>query len=186
MADFKVYPFPFLRKWIPLRNLPPSIQTGGTGRPDLPPGPLKLLCMRSFFLSPEQYEALKGRYAKFNEPWTTDEVDELRRMAADGLPRPAMAEQLGRSPNAIRMKLQSLGLYVPKPAAKPWTPLDDEALVKQYREGASFAALAATFGRSENAIISRLVRLRAGLLPESVPEGAPCETPEPKMEEPEE
>ena len=85
-------------------------------------------------------------------------------MAADGLPRADMATQLGRSPNAIKLKLQALGLYVPKPAIKPWTPLDDDALVELYRDGASFATLAATFGRSENAVITRLVRLRAGLI----------------------
>lgn len=130
--------------------------------------------MKSFFLTPEQYGDLKGRYAKFNEPWTPDEVEELRRMASDGIPRQAMSEQLGRTPNAIKMKLQSLGLYVPKPAAKPWTDLDDAALVKQYCEGASFAALAATFGRTENAVISRLIRLRAAVLPDNVP----AETPE--------
>lgn len=133
--------------------------------------------MRSIFLTPEQYGDLKGRYAKFNEPWTTDEVDELRRMAADGVPRAEMAEQLGRTPNAIRMKLQSLGLYVPKPAAKPWTPLDDDALVKLYREGASFTTLSATFNRSENAILSRLIRLRAGILPDRSEETRP--DPEP-------
>ena len=126
--------------------------------------------MRSIFLTPEQYGDLKGRYVKFNEPWSADEVDELRRMAADGVPRAEMSEQLGRTPNAIRMKLQSLGLYVPKPAAKPWTPLDDDALVKLYREGASFATLAATFSRSENAIITRLIRLRAGILPDRTAE----------------
>ena len=122
--------------------------------------------MKSIFLSPDQYSDLKGRYAKFNEPWTADEVDELRRMAADGVPRTEMSEQLGRTPNAIRMKLQSLGLYIPKPAAKPWTDLDDDALVKLYREGASFTTLATTFNRSENAILKRLIRLRAGILPE--------------------
>ena len=126
--------------------------------------------MRSFFLTPEQYGDLKGRYVKFNEPWSSDEVDELRRMAADGVSRAEMSEQLGRTPNAIKMKLQSLGLYVPKPAAKPWTDLDDDALVKLYREGASFTTLAATFGRSENAIITRLIRLRAGILPERTAE----------------
>ena len=126
--------------------------------------------MRSIFLTPEQYGDLKGRYVKFNEPWSADEVDELRRMAADGVPRAEMSEQLGRTPNAIRMKLQSLGLYVPKPAAKPGTPLDDDALVKLYREGASFATLAATFSRSENAIITRLIRLRAGILPDRTAE----------------
>ena len=126
--------------------------------------------MKSVFLSPDQYNDLKGRYAKFNEPWTPDEVEELRRMAADNVPRADMSEQLGRTPNAIRMKLQSLGLYTPKPAAKPWTNLDDDALVKLYREGASFTTLANTFNRSENAIITRLIRLRAGILPERTAE----------------
>ena len=131
--------------------------------------------MNSVFLSPDQYSDLKGRYAKFNEPWTADEVEELRRMAADGVPRADMSEQLGRTPNAIRMKLQSLGLYTPKPAAKPWTDLDDDTLVKMYREGASFTILSSTFGRSENAIITRLIRLRAGILPERTAEGQPVE-----------
>ena len=123
--------------------------------------------MKSFFLSPEQYADLKGRYAKFNEPWTPDEEEELRTMAADGQSREAMSVQLGRTPNAVKMKLQALGLYVPKPSAKPWTPQDEDALVEMYLSGASFSLLASTFGRTENAIISRLVRLRAGLLTES-------------------
>ena len=130
--------------------------------------------MKSFFLSPEQYEALKGRYAKFNEPWTAEEAEELKQMAADGVSRADMSQQLGRSPNAVKMKLQSLGLYVAKPAARPWTPADEDALVKMYREGVSFAAIAAAFGRTEGAIISRLIRLRAAVLPEGVVEdGAP-------------
>ena len=131
--------------------------------------------MRSVFLSPDQYNDLKGRYAKFNEPWTPDEVEELRRMAADNVSRADMSEQLGRTPNAIRMKLQSLGLYTPKPAAKPWTPLDDDALVKLYREGASFTTISSTFGRSENAILKRLILLRAGILPERTAEEQPIE-----------
>jgi len=125
-------------------------------------------------MTPEQYEAMKLRYAKFNEPWSHDEVAELRRMAADDLPRSVIAAQLGRSPNAVRMKLQSLGLYVPKPAVRPWTDLDDDAIVELYRSGASFATIASTFGRSENAVIKRLVYLRAGLMPE---ETGPTEAP---------
>ena len=123
--------------------------------------------MKSFILTPEQYGDLKGRYAKFNEPWTEEETEELRQMAADGVTRADMSQQLGRSPNAIKMKLQSLGLYVPKPSARPWTPDEEETLVKMYREGASFATLAATLGRTERAILSRLILLRAGLKPES-------------------
>ena len=125
--------------------------------------------MKSFFLTPEQYSDLKGRYAKFNEPWTAEEAEELGQMAADGVTRAEMAAQLGRSPNAIKLKLQSLGLYVPKPAAKPWTPEDERLLVKLYREGISFAELASVFGRTEGAILSRLIRLRAAVLPDIAP-----------------
>ena len=131
--------------------------------------------MKSFFLSPEQYADLKGRYAKFNEPWTADEAEELRQMAADGITRAEMSAQLGRSPNAVKMKLQSLGLYVPKPAAKPWMPADEAELVRLYREGVSFADLAAVFGRTEGAILRRLILLRAAVLPDSAPAEAPGE-----------
>ena len=130
--------------------------------------------MKSFFLSPEQFGKLKEKYGRFNEAWTEEETGELRQMAADGLSRADMSTQLGRSPNAVRMKLQSLGLYVPKPSARPWTPLDDDALVKAYREGASFATLAAAFGRSEKAVITRLVRLRAAFLPETAADREAC------------
>ena len=126
--------------------------------------------MKSFFLTPEQYGDLKGRYAKFNEPWTEEDAEELKAMAADGLTRAEMSQQLGRSPNAIKMKLQSMGLYVPKPAARPWSAEDDASLVRQYLAGASFATLAAAFGRTEGAILSRLIRLRAGLTPSSGPD----------------
>ena len=129
--------------------------------------------MKSFFLTPEQYAGLKGRYAKFNEPWTADETDELRQMAADGVSREDMSAQLGRTPNAVKMKLQSLGLYVPKPASKPWTPEDEHLLVKLYREGISFAELATVFGRTEGAILRRLILLRAAVLPDVAPAEAP-------------
>ncbi len=121
--------------------------------------------MRTFFLTPEQYGQMKQRYGRFNEPWSPDEVAELRQMAADNLPRSEMATQLGRSPNAVRMKLQALGLYVPKPSARPWTEQDEETLLSMYRAGATFAEMAELFGRSERAIVTRLVLLRAGLEP---------------------
>ena len=132
--------------------------------------------MKSFFIPPEQYDQLKGRYAKFNEPWTAEETEELKQMAADGVSRADMSQQLGRTPNAVKMKLQSLGLYVPKPAARPWSADDDASLVRQYLAGASFATLASAFNRTENAIISRLIRLRAGLTP-AVPAEEEAERP---------
>ena len=128
--------------------------------------------MKSFFLTPEQYSDLKGRYAKFNEPWTADETEELRQMAQDGVSRTEMSAQLGRTPGSIKMKLQSLGLYVPKPAARPWSSEDDAALVRQYCDGASIATLAAAFGRTENALLRRLILHRAGLRADVPAEGS--------------
>ena len=93
-------------------------------------------------------------------------------MAADGVSRADMSQQLGRTPNAIKLKLQSLGLYVPKPAGRPWSAEEDASLVRQYLAGTSFAALAAAFNRTENAVISRLIRLRAGLTPVETAEEA--------------
>jgi DNA-directed RNA polymerase specialized sigma24 family protein len=133
--------------------------------------------MKSFFLSPEQYSDLKGRYAKFNEPWTAEEAEELKQMTLDGVSRAEMSAQLGRSPNAIKMKLQSLGLYVPKPASRPWTPGDEAELVRLYREGVSFAELASVFSRTEGAILRRLILLRAAVLPDSAPTEASDEAP---------
>ena len=133
--------------------------------------------MKSFFLTPEQYADLKGRYAKFNEPWTADEAEELRQMAQDGVSREEISAQLGRTPNAVKMKLQSLGLYVPKPAARLWTPEDEHLLVKLYREGISFAELASVLGRTEGAILRRLILLRAAVLPDTAPAEVPGEAP---------
>ena len=147
----------------------PVTQRPGDRTPRLPSGKHKSLIMKSFLVTPEQYADLKRRYAKFNEPWTEEEAEELKQMAIDGVARAEMSAQLGRTPGAIKIKLQSLGLYVPKPASKPWTPEDEHSLVKLYRNGVSFAELASVFGRTEGAILSRLIRLRAAVLPDVAP-----------------
>ena len=115
------------------------------------------------FLPPEDYEKLRTKYPKFNEPWDDEEVEELKRMYADGQPVQAMAGQLGRTPNSIRLRLKALGLWTSSPGPKPWTAEDEDALVKSYEAGVDFDALAAQFGRSVRAIVERLVLLRVRL-----------------------
>ena len=119
----------------------------------------------STLLTPEHYSEIKSRYPRFNEPWTEEEEDDLREQFYCDFTLDQMAGHLGRTPNSIKMKLKALGLYVPKPAPRPWSEDDDRELVELYCEGSSFEELAMIFGRSENAVISRLVRLRAGLRP---------------------
>lgn len=115
------------------------------------------------FLPDEEFARMRAVYARFNEPWTKDEVEELKEMTAASVPIPDIAAHLQRTPNSLKLKLQSLGMLVKNPAPKPWEAEDDDALVKLYNDGAAFPAIAEHFGRSERAIIARLVKLRADL-----------------------
>lgn len=115
------------------------------------------------FLPLEEYNRIKSQYAKFNEPWQSSEVDELKTMTADGVPLGNIALQLQRTPNSVKMKLRSLGLYTPKPASKPWSTDDEAKLVQLYNDDVPFDQIAEVFGRSVRAIISRLVYLRVKL-----------------------
>lgn len=115
------------------------------------------------FLPIEEYNRIKSQYAKFNEPWQSSEVEELRMMTTDGIPLGNIALQLQRTPNSVKMKLRSLGLYTPKPASKPWSTDDEAKLVQLYNDDVPFDQIAEVFGRSVRAIISRLVYLRVKL-----------------------
>ena len=115
------------------------------------------------FLPLEEYNRIKSQYAKFNEPWQSSEVDELKTMTTDGIPLGNIALQLQRTPNSVKMKLRSLGLYTPKPASKPWSTDDEAKLVQLYNDDVPLDQIAEVFGRSVRAIISRLVYLRVKL-----------------------
>ena len=123
---------------------------------------------RPFFLPQSEFERLRGLYPKFNEPWQTSEVEELKAMYADGISVQNISEQLGRSPKSVRMKLRSLGLYEPRPAPRTWDEADEKRLILMYNEGTSFEEIASSLGRSEKAIISRLVHLRRALFPSPI------------------
>ncbi len=115
------------------------------------------------FLSQEEFDRIKGQYAKFNEPWETTEVEELKAMAADQIPIEEIAVQLQRTPNSVKMKLKALGLYFPKPAPNAWTNDEESKLIELYSKDIPFEEIAEELGRSINAVVSRLVRLRIHL-----------------------
>lgn len=115
------------------------------------------------FLPEDQFKQIRTTYPRFNEPWLNEEVEELREMAVDGISRDDMAMQLQRTPNSVRLKLKALGLYVPKPTPPRWTKDEDQALVEMYNDGEPFEDMSARFDRSVNAVITRLVHLRANL-----------------------
>lgn len=115
------------------------------------------------FLPQEEYDRIKSQYAKFNEPWQSSEVDELKTMATDCIPLGNIAIQLQRTPNSVKMKLRSLGLYTPRPASRPWSADDEAKLIRMYNDDVPFEEIAGEFGRSVKAVISRLVQLRVKL-----------------------
>lgn len=117
----------------------------------------------SFFLSQEDLDRIRTRYAKFNQPWQQCEVDELKAMSADNVSIPEMADQLQRTPNSIRMKLKALDLYTPKPAARAWAEDEECQLTDMYNSGVSFDEMSERLNRSKRAIVSRLVLLRMNL-----------------------
>ena len=114
-------------------------------------------------MSEEEFEKVRAKYPKFNEPWEDQDVEDLKQMFADTLPISDISEQIGRTPNSVRMKLKSLGLLQSHPAPKSWSEEDDAALIEGYEEGTPFEELATRFERSVNAIVARLIHLRLSL-----------------------
>ena len=118
------------------------------------------------FLSQEEFEKIRAKYAKFNEPWSPDEENELREMAADSQPINTMAEQLQRTPNSVRMKLKALGILKPRPTV--WTEEDDSYLIDAYERDIPLEDIARRLNRSEKALVNRLVHLRIHLFDRQV------------------
>lgn len=115
------------------------------------------------FLPQEEFDKIKDRYSKFNEPWQESEIEELKVMAADQIILDEIAGQLQRTPNSVKMKMRTLGLYTPKPAPTAWTSDDEDHLIELYNNDIPFEDIAQELGRSVRAVISRLVYLRANL-----------------------
>ena len=74
-----------------------------------------------------------------------------------------MATQMQRTPNSVKLKLKSIGLYSPPPAPSKWTEENDSLVIQLYNQGLSFSEIAGQLGRSEKAVIARLVLLRVKL-----------------------
>ena len=118
---------------------------------------------KTAFLPQEQFDEIRRKYSRFNDHWLKDEVEELKAMAADNVSMEQMSNQLQRTPNSIRIKLKSLGLYTERPIQPRWTEENDKLVVQMYDQGVSFEDMAKHFNRSLRAIVARLVNLRVKL-----------------------
>jgi hypothetical protein len=60
-----------------------------------------------------------GRQTQF---WTEEEIAELRRMAGEGIPTPAIAKALGRTQEAVTRRANALQLPLSSRGRKPADP----------------------------------------------------------------
>lgn len=68
------------------------------------------------------------------KPWTADEVGELKRLIAEGIPLRAVARALGRTPGAVRVRATIEGFSLRRsPDARPTTPPPNPAPVRPSR-----------------------------------------------------
>lgn len=117
----------------------------------------------TYFLPQEEFDKIKEKYPKFNEPWTSEDEDVLYELTERKATRKEMSETLGRSPRSVKMKLMELGLYEKSKSARSWSEDEEQKLVAFYKDGVDLENIALELGRSVNAIVSRLVRLRINI-----------------------
>ena len=100
---------------------------------------------------------------KRGKPWT--HVDHKWMVSAweEGSTITEMAEYLGRTPHAVRLRLERYGLYDGGMTAKdeppPWTANEQQELFRMVDAGCTIAEMAQKFGRTEQAMEARLFYL---------------------------
>lgn len=98
--------------------------------------------------------------------WTEDDVAELRRLHAEGVPREEIADRMQRSYLAIKSKMTELRLVDQnwrkkhKMNGKEWTSEEVEFLLAKKKLGLTVEQIAAELGRSTVAIKGKLHKLR--------------------------
>ena len=117
----------------------------------------------TYFLPQEQFDEIKKKYPKFNEPWTEEDEDVLFDLSEQKATQKQMSETLGRTPRSVKMKLMELGLYEKKASARSWTENEERKLIDLYNDGVDFENIALELNRSVKAVLSRLVLLRVRL-----------------------
>lgn len=98
--------------------------------------------------------------------WTAEDIAELRRLHAEGIPREEIADRMQRSYLAIKSKMTELRLVDQnwrknkKMNGKEWTGDEVAYLLEKKKLGLTVQQIAAELGRSEIAIRGKLQKLR--------------------------
>ena len=87
-------------------------------------------------------------------PWSTEELDGLRRLAEEGLGLDEVAERLGRTTESVRAQAYRKGIDMER-ATLPWTCSDVMELKRMFRQGLTYRDIGMVLGRSRCAVVSK-------------------------------
>lgn len=100
---------------------------------------------------------------KQGKPWTHVDHEWLISAWEAGCTVTEMADHLGRTPHAVRLRLEKYGRYDGGMTAAdeppPWTDADNKELFRMVDAGCTTAEMARKFGRTEQAMEARLFYL---------------------------
>ena len=91
-------------------------------------------------------------------PWTDDELDRLKLLAADGKTDTQISNLLQRTRICVQRKRQRLGIPS-RQQAERWEPYEIEYLRETYPAGVPVSEITETLERSELAVRTRLYKL---------------------------
>lgn len=112
--------------------------------------------------SPEEVRRRRGALvgvARLGTLYSAGDDDAIRRCWADGADVPTLAQRLGRSAGAIRLRATKLGLHDPPPRRR-WSPAEDAAVRDGYELGLTCEQIVRELsGRTAPAVAARAAKL---------------------------
>lgn len=98
------------------------------------------------------------QYVKPGSKWTEQELELLRRRASEGCSWTKIANEIGRTEEAVSTKARALSL-TDRDRIRVWTNEEDAALTEMRARGAQYKDIAEALNRNRKAVEKRIKRL---------------------------
>lgn len=114
-----------------------------------------------------KWETLSARLAEMGveaapgrDEWSDVDVAKLRRLADEGWSQERLGDELGRTPNAIRMAARRYGVELYQPG-RPWTA-EDRDYLRRYYGRVALVTVARRLHRDEESVVQQAHKMRLG------------------------
>lgn len=87
-----------------------------------------------------------------SQPWTDEQVTELRALRADGWSFSHIAEYMGRTKMGVRSKAEKLGMAR---RHRLWTPEEVETMMRMHQDGETYTVIARALDRTPKSVEER-------------------------------